>query len=105
MEWGIAQETVMVELVETGRGNVADGLLPTLRVTFKTQMSEHAKTSDAYGYLRVSLAQAGQLVTMQRGMREGFQSHHVRVCYFNLPVVGGREEGPWYRSSLPGQLP
>jgi hypothetical protein len=34
MEWGIAQETVMVELVETGRGNVADGLLPTLRVTF-----------------------------------------------------------------------
>ena len=56
----------MVELVETGRGNVADGLLPTLRVTFKIQMSEHAKTSDAYGYLRVSLAQAGQLVTMQR---------------------------------------
>ena len=37
----------MVELVETGRGNVADGLLPTLRVTFKIQMSEHAKTSDA----------------------------------------------------------
>ena len=35
MEWGIAQDTVMVELVDTGRGNVADGLLPTLRVTFK----------------------------------------------------------------------
>ena len=66
MECGIAQFTVMVELVETGRGNVADGLLPTLRVTFKTPMLEHVKTSDAYGYLSFSLTQAGQLVTMQR---------------------------------------
>ena len=106
MEWGIAQDTVMVELVDTGRGNVADGLLPTLRVTFKIPIyKKNVKISDTYGYLSVSLAQAGELVIMQRGMRKRFQSHHVRVFYFNLPVVGGREEGPWDGSTLPGQFP
>ena len=42
----MAQDTVMVELVETGRGNVAEGLLPTLSVTFRIPVLEQVNTLD-----------------------------------------------------------
>ena len=66
MEWGIAQDTMMVELVDTGRGNVVEALLPTLRVTFRNLVRYQFTFLYKCSYHGVSPAQAGQLIAMQR---------------------------------------